>query len=186
MTSHKIGTREEWLAARNELLAKEKELTRRNDQLAAERRDLPWVPVEKEYRFETAKGPKTLAELFDGRSTLIVYHFMFGPAYEAGCPTCSSMADSFNGAVPHLNARDVTFTCVSRAPMDKIQAYKTAWAGASHGRPHSRAITTSTGRPLTLRRRFEAGWRAAFRQSWREMPRCAGRSRSDTCPRGRR
>ncbi|MDR2983233.1 MAG: DUF899 domain-containing protein [Nocardiopsaceae bacterium] len=138
MNSHKIGTREEWVAARNELLAKEKELTRRADQLAAERRELPWVPVEKEYRFDTAAGPKTLAELFDGRSTLVVYHFMFGPDYEAGCPTCSSMADSFNGAVPHLNARDVTFTCVSRAPMDKIQAYKDRmgwtfpWASSFH------------------------------------------------------
>ena len=124
MTSHKIGTSEEWLAARNELLVKEKELTRRSDQLAAERRDLPWLPVEKEYSFDTPEGPRTLAELFDGRPTLIAYHFMFGPKYEAGCPTCSSMADSFDGAVPHLNAHDVTFTCISRAPIDKIQTYK--------------------------------------------------------------
>ncbi|HEX2317865.1 MAG TPA: DUF899 domain-containing protein [Streptosporangiaceae bacterium] len=124
MNSHKIGTREEWVAARNELLAEEKKLTRRSDQLAAERRDLPWMPVEKDYRFDTADGRKTLAELFDGRSTLIAYHFMFGPSYEAGCPTCSSMADSFNGAVPHLNAREVTFTSISRAPIDKIQAYQ--------------------------------------------------------------
>jgi predicted dithiol-disulfide oxidoreductase (DUF899 family) len=124
MTSHKTASREDWLAARNELLASEKELTRRGDELAAQRRDLPWVPVDKEYRFDTDAGSKTLRELFDGRSQLIVYHFMFGPAYAAGCPTCSSMADDFNGAVPHLNARDVTFTCVSRAPLDKIQAYK--------------------------------------------------------------
>jgi predicted dithiol-disulfide oxidoreductase (DUF899 family) len=124
MPSHKTGTREQWLAARNELLAKEKELTRRSDQLAAERRDLPWVPIEKQYRFDTDEGPRTLAELFDGRSQLIVYHFMFGPPYAAGCPVCSSIADGINGAVPHLNARDVTFTCISRAPLDKLQAYR--------------------------------------------------------------
>jgi predicted dithiol-disulfide oxidoreductase (DUF899 family) len=122
--THKTGTHEEWLAARADLLAKEKELTHRSDQLANERRALPWVPVEKEYRFETASGGKTLRELFDGRSQLIVYHFMFGPPYAAGCPICSSMADSFDGAVTHLNARDVTFTCVSRAPLDKLLAYR--------------------------------------------------------------
>lgn len=125
MASHKTGTREEWLAARTALLAKEKELTRTGDRLAAERRDLPWVPVEKEYRFDTDRGDKTLRELFDGRSQLIVYHFMFGPPYTAGCPACSSMADTFDGAVAHLNAHDVTFSCVSRAPLDKIQAYRT-------------------------------------------------------------
>ena len=124
MVQHKVATREEWQAARNELLAREKELTRRNDQLAAERRELPWVPVEKEYRFGTDDGPRTLAGLFGGRSQLMVYHFMFGPAYAAGCPVCSSAADTFNGAVAHLNARDVTFTCVSRAPLDKLQAYR--------------------------------------------------------------
>lgn len=124
MVTHKVATRQEWLAARNELLAKEKELTRRGDQLAAERRNLPWVPMEKEYRFGTDEGTRTLRELFDGRSQLIVYHFMFGPSYTAGCPVCSSAADGFNGAVPHLNARDVTFTCISRAPLDKLQAYK--------------------------------------------------------------
>src|SRR5258708_1878079 len=124
MVKHKIATREEWLAARNQLLAQEKELTRRGDQLAAERRNLPWVPIEKAYRFDTDEGPKTLPEQFDGRSQLIVYHFMFGPAYTAGCPVCSSAADTFNGAVSHLNARDVTFTCISRAPLDKLQAYK--------------------------------------------------------------
>ena len=124
MTTHQTGTREEWLAARNQLLAKEKELTRRGDQLAAERRGLPWVPIEKAYTFGTDGGPRTLPELFDGRSQLVVYHFMFGPAYAAGCPVCSSAADTFNGAVPHLNARDVTFTCVSRAPLEKLQAYE--------------------------------------------------------------
>ncbi len=124
MTSHQIGTREQWLAARGEMLAKEKELTRRSDQLAAERRGLPWVPIEKQYRFDTDAGPRTLQELFAGRSQLIVYHFMFGPDYTAGCPTCSSIADGFNGNIAHLNARDTTFTCVSRAPLDKLQAYK--------------------------------------------------------------
>jgi predicted dithiol-disulfide oxidoreductase (DUF899 family) len=124
MTSHQIGTREQWLAARGELLAKEKELTRRKDQLAAERRSLPWVPIEKEYRLDTDAGPRTLAELFDGRPQLIAYNFMFGPDFTAGCPVCSSIADGFNGNVGHLNARDTTFTCVSRAPLDKLQAYK--------------------------------------------------------------
>jgi predicted dithiol-disulfide oxidoreductase (DUF899 family) len=124
MVQHKTATREEWVAARNELLAAEKELTRRGDQLAAERRNLPWVPVGKEYRFDTERGPRTLAELFDGRSQLLVYHFMFGPAYAAGCPVCSSAADTFTGAVPHLNAREVTFTCISRAPLDKLQGYR--------------------------------------------------------------
>lgn len=124
MTNHKVGTPEEWQAARDELLAEEKELTRRNDELAKKRRELPWVPVEKEYSFETDGGTKTLEELFDGRSQLLIYHFMFGPSYEAGCPTCSSMADGFNGLLPHLHARDVTLMCVSRAPLERLQAYK--------------------------------------------------------------
>ncbi len=124
MAEHKVGTREEWLAARKELLEQEKELTRRSDELARQRRELPWVPVEKDYSFETSEGTKTLAELFDGRSQLLVYHFMFGPEYQAGCPTCSAGADTFNGAVPHLNARDVTFLCISRAPLERLQAYE--------------------------------------------------------------
>ena len=124
MASHRIGTRKEHQAAREELLKREKELTRASDELARQRRELPWVPIEKEYSFETDDGPKTLAELFDGRSQLIVYHFMFGPEYTAGCPVCSSGADTYNGAVPHLNARDVTFLCASRAPLEKLQAYK--------------------------------------------------------------
>src|SRR5436190_9593343 len=117
MTKHEVGTREDWLAARNELLEREKEHTRQGDELARKRRELPWVRIEKEYAFDTEDGTKTLAELFDGRSQLIVYHFMFGPAYEAGCPVCSSAADSFDGAVSHLNGRDVTFLCASRAPL---------------------------------------------------------------------
>jgi predicted dithiol-disulfide oxidoreductase (DUF899 family) len=124
MTEHRVGSREEWLAAREQLLAREKEHTRLGDELARERRELPWVPVDKEYRFDMDEGEKTLAELFDGRSQLLVYHFMFGPSYEAGCPTCSSSADAVNGVLPHLNARDVTFVYVSQAPLEKLQAYK--------------------------------------------------------------
>jgi predicted dithiol-disulfide oxidoreductase (DUF899 family) len=124
VTEHRIGTREEWLAAREQLLLREKEHTRLGDQLAQERRDLPWVRVEKEYSFDTDDGEKALAELFDGRSQLLVYHFMFGPSYEAGCPTCSSMADAVNGVLPHLHARDVTFLLVSQAPLEKLHAYK--------------------------------------------------------------
>jgi predicted dithiol-disulfide oxidoreductase (DUF899 family) len=124
MTEHKTGTREEWQAAREALLEREKELTRRNDELAREREELPWVPIEKEYRFETEDGAKTLSQLFAGRSQLLVYHFMFGPDYEAGCPVCSSSADTVNGAVAHLNARDVTMLYVSRAPLERLQAYR--------------------------------------------------------------
>lgn len=124
MTEHKVGTREEWQVAREALLEREKELTRRNDELAAERRELPWVRVDKEYTFETDEGSKTLAELFDGRSQLLVYHFMFGPEYTAGCPVCSSAADTFNGAVEHLKARDVSLLCISRALLERLQAYE--------------------------------------------------------------
>jgi predicted dithiol-disulfide oxidoreductase (DUF899 family) len=124
MADHQIGTPEEHQAAREELLKREKDLTRANDELAEQRRELPWVPIEKNYSFDTDEGQKTLAELFDGRSQLMVYHFMFGPQYTAGCPVCSSGADTYDGAVPHLNARDVTFLCVSRAPLERLQAYK--------------------------------------------------------------
>jgi predicted dithiol-disulfide oxidoreductase (DUF899 family) len=124
LTDHKVGTREEWASAREELLAREKEHTRLGDELAQRRRELPWVRVEKEYRFDTDDGTRTLAELFDGRSQLVVYHFMFGPNYEAGCTTCSSIADGFDSVIPHLKARDVTMLCVSQAPLEKLQAYK--------------------------------------------------------------
>jgi predicted dithiol-disulfide oxidoreductase (DUF899 family) len=119
-----IGTREDWAAARGELLEREKEHTRMGDELARQRRELPWVPVEKQYTLQTADGPRSLAELFDGRSQLVVYHFMFGPDYEAGCPACSATADSFNGVLAHLKACDVTMICVSRAPMEKLLAYR--------------------------------------------------------------
>src|SRR5205809_1368108 len=124
MTEHKIGTHEEWLAARNSLLEREKELTRRNDELARERRELPWVRVEKDYSFETEDGTKTLAELFDGRSQLLVYNFMFGPDYTAGCPVCSSIADNINSNLAHLEAHDLNMICISRAPLEKLTAYK--------------------------------------------------------------
>ena len=121
---HAIGTREEWQAARSELLTQEKQLTRQSDELARARQALPWVRIDKTYRFDTDQGPRSLVELFDGRSQLLVYTFMFGPAYSAGCPVCSSAADTFDGAVAHLNAKDVTFVCASRAPLEDLRAYK--------------------------------------------------------------
>ena len=124
MTEHRTATQEEWQAERAELLKEEKELTRRGDELAAKRRGLPWVPVEQDYRFETEHGTKTLAELFDGRSQLMVYHFMFGPPYEAGCPVCSSITDTLAAQVPHLKARDTTLLLASRAPLAKLLAYR--------------------------------------------------------------
>jgi predicted dithiol-disulfide oxidoreductase (DUF899 family) len=124
MSGLKVGTREEWLAAREELLKREKEHTRLGDEIAQRRRELPLVRVEKDYRFDTDEGEKTLAELFDGRSQLLVYHFMFGPSYEAGCPINSSIADSIDGVLPHLHARDATMILVSQAPFEKLMAYK--------------------------------------------------------------
>jgi predicted dithiol-disulfide oxidoreductase (DUF899 family) len=124
MTKHKTGTREEWLAARLKLLKAEKELTRRGDELARRRQELPWVQIDKEYRFETDDGNASLADLFRGRSQLLVYHFMFGPDYTAGCPSCSAIADGFNGVAVHLANHDVMLWAVSRAPLAKLQAYK--------------------------------------------------------------
>jgi predicted dithiol-disulfide oxidoreductase (DUF899 family) len=124
MTNHKTGTREEWLAARLELLEAEKELTRRSDELALRRKALPWVRIDKDYRFETGMGSARLADLFRGRSQLLVYHFMFGPDYTAGCPSCSAIADGFNGSAIHLANHDVMLWAVSRAPLEKLQAYK--------------------------------------------------------------
>jgi predicted dithiol-disulfide oxidoreductase (DUF899 family) len=124
MATHRVGTREEWLAARVELLEREKELTRRSDQLARERQELPWVPVEKDYSFETGEGTKSLPELFDGRSQLLVYHLMFGPDDAEACPGCTYTGDSFDEAVVHLAHRDVTFVATSRTPLQKLDAYK--------------------------------------------------------------
>lgn len=123
-TKHQIGTREEWLAARLDLLEAEKELTRRSDELARWRQALPWVPLEKEYHFATDEGNATLADLFRGRSQLVIYHFMFGPDYTAGCPSCSAIADGFNGIAVHLANHDVMLWAISRAPLAKLQAYK--------------------------------------------------------------
>jgi predicted dithiol-disulfide oxidoreductase (DUF899 family) len=139
MTKHNTGTREQWLAARLELLKAEKEHTRRSDELARQRQELPWVRVDKDYRFETDKGSASLADLFCGRSQLLIYHFMFGPDYTAGCPSCSAIADSFNGFAIHLANHDVMLSVVSRAPLPKLQAYKQRmgwsfpWASASNG-----------------------------------------------------
>jgi predicted dithiol-disulfide oxidoreductase (DUF899 family) len=124
MSEHRIATQEEWQTEREALLEEEKELTRRGDELAEKRRELPWVAVEKDYRFETAEGTKTLAELFDGRSQLMVYHFMFGPPYEAGCPVCTSIADTLAPQVPHLAARDTTLLLASRAPLERLLDYR--------------------------------------------------------------
>ena len=124
MTTHKIGTREQWLKERLELLQAEKELTHRSDELARRRQELPWVPIDKEYRFETDEGSASLADLFRGRSQLLVYHFMFGADYTGGCPACSAIADGFNGIAIHLANHDVMFSAVSRAPLAKLQAYK--------------------------------------------------------------
>ncbi len=124
MTGHRIGTQEEWKAERDELLEEEKELTRRGDELARKRRELPWVPVEEDYRFETERGTKSLLELFGGRSQLLVYHFMFGPSWNAGCPVCSSIADTLAPQVPHLKARDTTLLLASRASLEKLLPFR--------------------------------------------------------------
>jgi predicted dithiol-disulfide oxidoreductase (DUF899 family) len=139
MTTHAIGTREEWLAARLELLAAEKELTRRGDELARRRQALPWVRVDKPYSFDTDAGGASLFDLFAGRSQLLVYHFMFGPGYKAGCPSCSAIADGFNGIAVHLANHDVMFWAISRAPLARLTAYKKRmqwsfpWASAQTG-----------------------------------------------------
>ncbi len=124
MTKHRTGTREEWLAARLDLLAEEKALTRQSDELARRRQELPWVRVDQDYRFDTEQGPVSLKDLFQGRSQLLVYHFMFGPDYKAGCPSCSMIADGFSGFAVHLANHDVTLTAVSRAPLAKLLAYR--------------------------------------------------------------
>jgi len=138
-TGHPIASREEWLAARTELLKAEKALTRRSDELAKQRQELPWVRIEKDYRFETEAGKVSLADLFQGRSQLLIYQFMFGPDYTAGCPSCSTIADGFNGFATHLSHHDVMLWAVSRAPLAKLQAYKRRmgwtfpWASSFNG-----------------------------------------------------
>jgi predicted dithiol-disulfide oxidoreductase (DUF899 family) len=169
VTEHQTGTREEWLAARLELLEAEKELTRRSDELARLRQQLPWVRIDKEYRFETDEGSASLADLFRGRSQLLVYHFMFGPDWEAGCPACSATADGFNGVLAHLNACDATMICVSHAPLEKLLAYRErmgwsfGWASsfdsdfnfdygvsAGEGAPHDPAVPLLEANELGL------------------------------------
>jgi predicted dithiol-disulfide oxidoreductase (DUF899 family) len=155
VTSHQIGTREEWLAAATDLLEREREFTRMGDELTRQRQLLPWVLVEKEYLLQTETGARTLTELFEGRSQLMVYHFMFGPNYEAGCPSCSSTADGFDGVLPHLKANDVTMICVSRAPIDDLLAYKARmgwsfnWA-SSHASDFNFDYGVSAGPATTL------------------------------------
>ena len=143
MTTHNIGTREQWLAARLELLDAEKALTRQSDELAQRRQELPWVRVDKDYRFDTGEGTASLADLFRGRSQLLVYHFMFGPDYKAGCASCSSIADGFNGIAVHLANHDVMLWAASRAPLAKLQAFRQRMGWTFPG-PHRRAATSTT------------------------------------------
>jgi predicted dithiol-disulfide oxidoreductase (DUF899 family) len=169
VTDHKTGTRKDWLAARLELLEAEKELTRRSDELARRRQELPWVRIEKAYRFETDEGSASLADLFRGRSQLLVYHFMFGPDYAAGCATCSTIADGFDGFAVHLANHDVTLSAVSRAPLAKLQAYKTRmgwtfpWAssfGSDFNPDFSVSFTEEQQRKGTIEYNYEHGGHA--------------------------
>jgi predicted dithiol-disulfide oxidoreductase (DUF899 family) len=182
MTEHTTGTREEWLAARAELLIAEKELTRRGDEIARQRRALPWVPIDKEYRFDTDEGTASLADLFRGRSQLLVYHFMFGPDYDAGCPACSAIADGFNGSAPHLAGHDVMLWAVSRAPLGKLQRYQQRmgwafpWASSNDSDfnvDFEVAPTEVWSPPEEMRAPFEA-WAATTGTDWatyaRERP----------------
>jgi predicted dithiol-disulfide oxidoreductase (DUF899 family) len=162
--THSTVSRHEWQAARDQLLAEEKEHTRRGDELARKRRRLPWLPIEKEYRLDTDEGERTLTELFDGRSQLVVYHFMFGPSYQAGCPVNSSMVDGFDGLVPHLHARDVTLMLVSRAPLAKLQAYKRRMGWSI---PRASSATSDFN--------FDLGASSTEEQMREQMPRIGGR-----------
>src|SRR5947199_7977594 len=169
MTTHAIGTREQWLKARLELLEAEKELTRRSDALARRREELPWVRIDKEYRFETDEGSASLRDLFGGRSQLLVYHFMFGPDYKAGCPSCSMIADGFDGFAVHLANHDVTLMAVSRAPLAKLQAYKRRmgwtfpWASSLDGDfnfDFNVSVTEEQQRKGTIEYNYERGGHA--------------------------
>src|SRR5438874_6396906 len=166
VTTHMTGTRKEWLAARLELLKAEKELTRRSDELARRRQELPWVRIDKQYRFETDGGSASLAELFRGRSQLLVYHFMFGPDYKAGCATCSTIADGFGGFAVHLANHDVTLSAVSRAPLAQLQAYKRRmgwtfpWAsalGSDFNFDFNVSVTEEQQRKGTIEYNYERG-----------------------------
>ena len=195
MIDHKTGTREEWLAARLELLEAEKELTRRSDELARQRQELPWVRVDKEYRFETDEGTASLADLFGGRSQLLVYHFMFGPDYAAGCPSCSAIADGFNGSVVHLANHDVTLHARCRGRRSpKLQAYKQRmgwsfpWASSfgsdfnyDFQRARSPRSSSESGASSTTSARWTCGRRRPARRA-----RASPRSRRVSAPTGRR
>jgi len=179
MTTHTIGTRNEWLTARLALLEAEKQHTRRADDLAQQRQELPWVRLDQDYRFETDAGSATLKDLFRGRSQLLVYHFMFGPDYEAGCPSCSAIADGFNGVVVHLENHDVAFTAVSRAPLAKLQAFKRRmgwtfpWASSNGARFNFDFAVSLT----------EDQQRAGAEYSYRREPPSGGRTlRGETGP----
>jgi predicted dithiol-disulfide oxidoreductase (DUF899 family) len=171
MTTRRTETREEWLAARLELLEAEKELTRRSDELARRRQELPWVRVDKEYRFETDEGSASLADLFRGRSQLLVYHFMFGPDYTAGCPSCSAIVDGFDGFVVHLANHDVTLSAVSRAPLAKLQAFRRRmgwtfpWA-SSHGSDFNFDFNVS----ITEEQQREGGYEYNYRPGTARQP----------------
>lgn len=176
MTKHKTGTREEWLTARLELLNAEKELTRRSDELAKQRQKLPWVQVDKVYQFETDEGKASLQDLFRGRSQLLIYHFMFGPDYTAGCPSCSSIADGFEGIALHLANHDVMLGAVSRAPLAKLQAYKQRmgwtfpWAssqGSDFNFDFTVSITDEQQRKGTIEYNFRRESGAKEGQEWR-------------------
>ena len=167
MTEHRIGTREEWLATREQLLVREKEHTRLGDELAQQRRELPWVRVEKEYRFDTDDGDKQLVELFDGRSQLLVYHFMFGPSYEAGCPTCSSMADGIDGLLPHLHARDGRSHLSHKHRWRSCRPTSAAWAGVFPGSPPRAQPSTSTWASRAARSRRATRSRRCSRRACR-------------------
>ena len=150
MQNHKVVSREDWLIARQQHLAKEKEFTRLRDQLSQERRDLPWVKVDKPYIFDGPNGKESLSEVFAGRSQLLVYHFMFGPEWSEGCKSCSFWADNFNSIIIHLNQRDATMVAISRAPLEKLFAFQSAWGGRSSGsrRSGTTSIATITSRSL--------------------------------------
>jgi predicted dithiol-disulfide oxidoreductase (DUF899 family) len=169
MTHHTVVTRKEWLAKRIELLTAEKELTRRSDALAQQRQDLPWVRIDKEYRFDTEQGSATLKDLFRGRSQLLIYHFMFGPDYKAGCPSCSMIADGFEGFAVHLANHDVALAAVSRAPLAKLQAYKKRmgwtfpWAssnGSDFNYDFNISVTEQEQKAGTIEYNFERGGHA--------------------------
>ena len=175
MQPHKIVSRDEWLAARKVHLAKEKAFTKARDQLSAERRQLPWERVEKPYAFDTPNGKETLSDLFDGRSQLIVYHFMLGPGWEEGCSSCSFLADHFDGAAVHLAQRDVTLLVVSRAPLAEIEAYKQRMAGVSNGfRPMATTSTPTTTCHSARTMRRAARWTTNTRRRTSSATRCPG------------